>query len=231
MKDNNGWIKQPKIITELTWKVIEIGKNLYLGSLPITYPQYKSNLFVGLTLNPTHDKELKHDLRDSFPLKDSCIKLIQSEDTFEHIEYDKLPTILNDIYRILKPGGLFRLSLPDYNCSLLRDRSVYDSEGNWLCDLAVGGSVSATFNSKVQVTLTKDGDSHQWAPTFDSVTKLINNSELKKCCEITPHQYWINKKEFALYPFDQSTMPVQRTPPKDMRANGAPVSIVVDFVK
>ena len=231
MKDNNGWIVQPKITTkQYSWNNIQ-DKYLYLGNLPVTSPQYKSDLFVGLTLNPIHDKEIKHDCTKLFPLKNNSVIGLQAEDVFEHIEYNKIPEIFNEIYRVLKPDALFRLSLPDYNCPLLRERSVYDCYGNWLCDLAVGGSVYASFNEKTKVTFIPGGDSHVWNPTFENVKKLISFSYLKNCQIIKFFHYWENYTNFVCKPFEQIIMPVQRTPPKDMRANGAPVSIVVDFVK
>lgn len=58
----------------------------------------------------------------------------------EHIKYTDLPDILNEIYRILKPGGLFRLSVPDYNCDILWERSEKDSNGKIRFDPGGGGS-------------------------------------------------------------------------------------------
>lgn len=45
---------------------------------------------------------------------------------FEHIEYKALHRVFDDIHRILKPGGLFRLSVPDYRCDVYARRSLYD---------------------------------------------------------------------------------------------------------
>lgn len=205
---------------------------LYYGNLPVTSPQYKSNRFYGLALKPACNRDIFHDAYKPLPLPDNSVTGFQSEDVFEHLIYDSVPSVLNEIYRCMKPGGLFRLSLPDYNCGLLRDRSVFNSAGEWLCDPAVGGSVKSTFNGKAEAIFSKDGDSHLWAPTLENVTKLISHSSLCKAQQVYWQHGWLNPVDvFKCECFDQSIMPVQRTPPKDMRANGNPVSIVIDFVK
>ena len=62
----------------------------------------------------THPWIIYHDLEKPFPLPDNCVEQIHSEDCFEHIEKTKYPQILEELYRILKPNGFFRLAVPDY---------------------------------------------------------------------------------------------------------------------
>ncbi len=47
------------------------------------------------------------------PFKDNSWDLIYSEHMLEHIHTDKVPLLLSEIHRILKPGGLFRVTVPD----------------------------------------------------------------------------------------------------------------------
>ena len=74
--------------------------------------------------NPASLYNIKHDLTKKHDLYDNSVDIYQSEDVFEHIEYDELLPAINDIYRILKPNGLFRLSIPDYNQKLITDRCL-----------------------------------------------------------------------------------------------------------
>jgi predicted SAM-dependent methyltransferase len=201
---------------------------LYFGNLSVDSVQYRSGKFYGLALNPMNNKEIKHNACEKLPLEDNSVEGLQSEDCFEHIDYEKVLDIINEAYRVLKPGKTFRLSLPDYNCPLLKHRSVYDCYGNWLCDLAVGGSVSADYNSSVKVEFKAGGDSHLWASTYDNVCSLVEKSKFNK---INWLQCYFDKELWHCENFDQSIMPVKRTPPTDMRNNGKPVSIVVDLVK
>ena len=48
-----------------------------------------------------------------FPFKDSTWDVIYSEHMLEHIYVDKVPHLLSEVFRILKPGGLFRVTVPD----------------------------------------------------------------------------------------------------------------------
>jgi len=204
---------------------------LYFGNLFPGEPQYKSGTFHGLALREKFDKDIAHDARKPMPFGDGSINGFQSQDVFEHIEYENVSAIFDEIFRCLKVGGLFRLSLPDYNSPLLIGRSVYDSTGKILCDLAMGGAVTCKLNDKIKVTFGGGGESHLWFPTYSNVTRLILASELRKCTSIKFHHAFFDAHEFICEPFDQNIMPVSRVPPKDMRAGGKPISIVVDFVK
>src|SRR5215469_10705022 len=110
---------------------------LYAGNLAPTLPQFATH--YGLALHPASAKDIQHDMRSSLSVPDSSIAVFQSEDVFEHIEYQKIGRILDEIFRVLRPDGLFRLSVPDYRCPLLRDRSIKDDKGNILFDPGGGG--------------------------------------------------------------------------------------------
>jgi SAM-dependent methyltransferase len=205
---------------------------IYFGNIFPNEPQYKSGLFYGLALTSKFDRDIAHDARLPMPFADDSIKGFQSQDVFEHIPYADVSRILDDIFRFLRPKGLFRLSIPDYNSPLLRKRSVYDYDGNILCDLAMGGKVSAhSLSGSVKVDLADGGDAHLWFPTYTNVMQLIVSSNIRKCNTIKVQHAWIDANNCICEPFDHGVMPVIRTPPRDMRANGKPISIVIDFIK
>jgi hypothetical protein len=206
-------------------------KYIYFGSLLPSEEQYKSDLFRGLALSNPHDKDIVHDIRNPLPFQNESIRGFQSQDVFEHVERELVPKIFDEIFRCLVRGGLFRLSLPDYNSPLLRSRSAYDSEGNILGDLALGATLTGIMNGGIDVKFAEDGDAHLWFPTYDQILHLILHSELRKSLSISVHHAWLNRTQFIINDFDQSVMPVQRVPPLDMRAGGKPISIVIDFVK
>jgi hypothetical protein len=206
-------------------------KYIYFGSLLPSEEQYKSDLFRGLALSNPHDKDIVHDIRNPLPFQNESIRGFQSQDVFEHVERELVPKIFDEIFPCLVRGGLFRLSLPDYNSPLLRSRSAYDSEGNILGDLALGATLTGIMNGGIDVKFAEDGDAHLWFPTYDQILHLILHSELRKSLSISVHHAWLNRTQFIINDFDQSVMPVQRVPPLDMRAGGKPISIVIDFVK
>jgi len=160
------------------------------------------------------------------------VKYLQAEDVLEHIELSDLPKVFDEIFRILKSGGVYRLSVPDYNSIVLQKRSIYDFEGRVLADPLTGSSVF--YDPKSEKTLVKhrsDGNSHLWFPTKNLIDELIQSSELRFCASIYYHHYSSSEGFFLVQNFPDLYMPVFRSPPNDMRANGLPVSIIVDFTK
>lgn len=208
------------------------GKFLYFGNLPRDERQYASGLFIGLALNPKHDREIRHDAREPLPVADNSVERIQSQDVFEHIAYDELPPILDDIMRVLKPGGRFRLSLPDYNSPFLLSRCAFDEAGRILCDLRMGGSVRYDRTSKGRLVQFADGgNAHLWFPTYDAVQALVQRSALRHCREIQWWQGFQDRTTAMIRDIPELDMWVKRAAPHDRRAGGKPVSLVVDFVK
>ena len=120
--------------------------------------------------NPANLYNIKHDLTKKHDLNDNSVNIYQSEDVFEHIEYDKLLPAINDIYRILKPGGLFRLSIPDYNQKLMIKRCL-SKNGVIYFDPNGGGEYK---NGKVI------NGGHVWFPTIDLEKNLIEKSLFTK---------------------------------------------------
>ena len=74
----------------------------------------------------------------ALPYADNSIAKIQAQDVLEHLPFDKVPFVLDEIYRVLKPGGIFRLSVPDYRSPVHKRRSVYDWRGRVTGDLSDG---------------------------------------------------------------------------------------------
>ena len=192
--------------------------NLYAGDIPKNTDLY--NNYLGLSLHQENEKHIKWDLTKlPFPFEDNSINIFQSEDVFEHINYNNLGSIIDEIYRILKPTALFRLSMPDYNCDILYKRSFYDYNGNLVYDPGGGG--------------TFENPGHVWFPTYDKVKKLIDVTKFGKNGKVEYLQYYISKKKFVLSNIDYSKGYIQRTPDNDKRVQNPrrPMSIVVDLYK
>lgn len=207
---------------------------LYHGNLGRQEKQFKnSSNFVGLCLYPTHNREIAHDITRPLPIPENSIAGFQSQDVLEHLPYDLAIEALNEVYRCLKPGGFFRLSLPDYNSPLLLKRTVFDHKGNPIADLAMGGRVRVKdINSSIEVSFAgPPGFAHLWFPTYDLVKELINKSEIQNCTRIRYVHYWIDRNRYHMEELTRPIFHVTRRPPIDMRADGQPISIIVDFTK
>jgi len=53
------------------------------------------------------------DIRKKFPLEDETVKVIFCSQVLEHFEYWETRNILKECYRVMKIGGLIRISVPD----------------------------------------------------------------------------------------------------------------------
>lgn len=204
---------------------------LYFGSLGPHEPQYRIPNFIGLALEPAHDREMRHDALEPLPFADGSVPKIQSQDVFEHLPFDRLPFVLDEVWRVLAPGGTFRLSVPDYRSPVHKRRSVYDARGRVIGDLLMGAMPyfdGATGDARVQFA--EGGESHVWFPRYELLTHLILKSEIRKAA-ITFYQGFLDDHHFLAEPVPDDEMPVIRALPHDRRAGGQPISIVADFVK
>jgi SAM-dependent methyltransferase len=202
---------------------------LYCGDLPEQRRKYSNMPFVGLSLKDESSfwniYHIQHDITKPMPLKDNTVDTVQSEDVMEHIEYNMLKKSINEIYRVLKPGGLFRLSMPDYKCDLLYNRSEKDSNKNIIFDREGGGQYD-----KINKKVIRGG--HVWFPVFSSVKSLLESTN------------FLNDKINYLHYYDDNNNPItnkisynkgfiSRTPDHDNRVKKPyrPMSIVVDCYK
>jgi len=56
---------------------------------------------------------IHHDLANGIPLHDGVADYIYSSHFFEHLYRDDVKHLLNECYRVLKHGGVLRISIPD----------------------------------------------------------------------------------------------------------------------
>ena len=73
--------------------------------------------------------DLRWDLRRRLPFPDGSAKEIFSEHVFEHIPYPGVMDVLRECHRLLRPGGVCRIGVPDlerYARSYLGDDPLID---------------------------------------------------------------------------------------------------------
>ncbi len=69
--------------------------------------------WVNIDLHPATDKEILHNLVKGIPFPDNSVDFIYTEHFIEHIPYDAALAFMTESYRVLKPGGVLRISCPD----------------------------------------------------------------------------------------------------------------------
>lgn len=77
---------------------------------------------------------MRHDLRKGIPFADGSVDAVYHSHLLEHLDRDVVPAFLAEVRRVLKPGGIHRIVVPD----LERDARAYLAS----LDAAAAGSVS-----------------------------------------------------------------------------------------
>lgn len=70
--------------------------------------------WVNIEILPMADTTLCLDVRRPLPLADGSVARLLAEHVIEHVDFrDELPVMLSDWYRVLEPGGVARIVVPD----------------------------------------------------------------------------------------------------------------------
>jgi SAM-dependent methyltransferase len=78
---------------------------------------------------------MRHDLRKGIPFPDQSVDAVYHSHLLEHLDREVVPTFLAEVRRVLKPGGIHRIVVPD----LERDARDYLAS----LEAAAAGSVDA----------------------------------------------------------------------------------------
>lgn len=202
----------------ITWGQIRqlLTVRLYAGQVP-KLKEYEG--LIGLSLHGKDHTHIQHDLCQAMPLADNSVESYQAEDVLEHIAYEELVPVINEIYRVLKPGKRFRLSIPDYGCDVLQNRSEKNENGQIVFDPGGGGHF--------------DKFGHKWFPRIDSTVQLLVKTKFSEGGSIHYYHYYNMDGTFVTKPIDYTKGHIMRTPDFDERVQNPyrPMSLVVDLIK
>ena len=70
--------------------------------------------WINLDFNSESKSVIKANLIKKIPLKNNSVDFVYSSHFIEHLENEDLNDLLNEIFRVLKPGGIFRVSTPNF---------------------------------------------------------------------------------------------------------------------
>lgn len=90
------------------------------------------------------DNVMRHDLRKGIPFPDASADAVYHSHVLEHIDHDAVPGFLAEIHRVLKPGGVHRIVVPDLE---LQARTYLET----LDKALAGGEVVAEHEESVHV--------------------------------------------------------------------------------
>lgn len=74
---------------------------------PLVFSEERRKLFLGM------DEVLVHDLKKGIPASDASVEAVYYSHVFEHIDRDAVPGFLAEVRRVMRPGGVHRVVVPD----------------------------------------------------------------------------------------------------------------------
>ncbi len=87
---------------------------------------------------PDRHVDLVRAVDELAPFETESADLIYASHVLEHFPHERVQSIIHEWCRVLKPGGVLRLAVPDFD-ALIR---VYEAEGNrldWILGPLMGG--------------------------------------------------------------------------------------------
>src|SRR4051812_1401628 len=122
-----------------SWENVRSGevRHLCAGTLSRSDRDFASR--YGLRLRHPASRNLVHDIRSPLPIPDDSVESYLAEDVLEYAPYEEIPAIFDEIFRVLRPGGHFRMSVPDFRYPQYRSRSLLADDGTVLFDPVGGG--------------------------------------------------------------------------------------------
>ncbi len=148
---------------------------LHLGCGPVDHPG-----FINVDGFPYPHVHFVRSLDDLSPFADESISLVYASHCLEHFRMSELPGILGEWRRVLKPSGVLRLSVPDFDLIL----KIYEAEARAVDGIwqpLLGGQDSlynfhfAIFTESSLTTLLVDGGFskvQRWSAGTDELTSL-----------------------------------------------------------
>jgi predicted SAM-dependent methyltransferase len=122
--------------------------------------------FINLDLNKCRPDVVAWDCRWDLPFEDDSIVGIRAEHFFEHLETkEELPSFLRNCRRVLKPGGVLRLIVPDAELYL---RAYTRNDLSGFVELAVPIPFPAELPTKLDLInhVFHQSGEHRWAYDF-----------------------------------------------------------------
>ena len=119
--------------------------------------------------------DLRLDLREPFPFTDSSVAVIYSEHFFEHLTYPgEVGHLLRESLRVLQPGGLFSVGVPDTEPTL----KAYvhgDVESFRVCRERWHPSWCDTPMHQVNYHF-RQGTEHKYAYDFETLARILETA-------------------------------------------------------
>ena len=155
---------------------IGCGSRLLQGWLNCDYdPQSFSTFFLDAT--------------QRLPFDTNSVSAIHCEHMLEHISFLDGQALVGDMYRVLEPGGVLRLSTP--NLQKVLDLRSFESEASryitWATDAFALPSLPSRYGAVVNNLFRSWGHQFLWDPV--DLRHVLEQAGFRMICELTPGSY------------------------------------------
>ncbi len=148
------------------------GLRLHVGCGPNIKPEW-----VNIDLKNTAD--LRLDIREPLPFRDGSCAMIYSEHFLEHIGYpDPVGAFLRECRRVLEPGGVFSVVVPDVDL-VLRSYVNGGSEEYYAAQRRWHPQWFTTQMEHVNYNFRQDGE-HKFCYDFETLHRLLERSGFER---------------------------------------------------
>jgi predicted SAM-dependent methyltransferase len=140
---------------------------------------------------------LQHDITKGLSFKDNIVDLIFTSHMIEHLDRNQGDFLLRECYRVLKPGGVLRISTPD--TQLITNK--YLDGTIWEYKYINVGVEQAHDDAEAYYNLLLAG--HKTIYDENSLTKLLSKTgfkEIKRCSPFESRSDVIKKQTITLHP-------------------------------
>lgn len=112
------------------------------------------------------------------PLKDSSVECIYTSHMFEHLSRTGAKNFLKEARRVLKNGGVLRISVPDLRIAIEEYLQFRDADA-FMKGILVQAPPISTMKQKISLIVTGYRH-HQWMYDGESLSRLLKEAEFSK---------------------------------------------------
>lgn len=134
------------------------------------------NLKAGwINVDLSDEADLRLDVREALPFATGSIEMVYSEHFFEHLEYpDEALGFLNESYRVLQPGGLFSVGVPDTEWPL---QSYVNNEQEYFDEVRTHWHPAWCDTPMHHLNFHfRQGKAHKYAYDFETLAKILDSA-------------------------------------------------------
>jgi predicted SAM-dependent methyltransferase len=136
--------------------------------------------WVNVDVSPGPNTTILLDIRKRLPFADGSVRRLFSEHVIEHLDFaEDIPNVFAEFHRVLAPGGVLRIIVPDAGRFLTayvqKDRSQWQSLG-WELDV-----FPADIHSSMHVVnhIFHQGGEHLFGYDFDTMSLMLRKAGFK----------------------------------------------------